>query len=229
MIAADPLRLIVFDVDGTLVDSQAHILASMAHAYACLEVEPPTREDILGIVGLSLPVAMARLSPELTAEQHGKLVEGYKNSFADIRKSGAPLEMSPLYPGARDVLDHLLGQDEPLVGIATGKSRRGLTHLLDAHGLTGVFATEQVADNHPSKPHPSMLLTALEETGVEAANAVMIGDTTFDIEMGRAAGMATIGVSWGYHPTEALAAAGAERVVDRYEDLPGAIERVWEG
>lgn len=224
-----PLRLVIFDVDGTLVDSQAHILAAMAAAYGELGMQPPARESVLSIVGLSLPVAMARLSPELDAERQAALVTGYKESFSSIRQTGAPAEMSPLYPGAREVLEALLAREDCLVGVATGKSRRGLDHLLAAHGLTGAFVTEQVADNHPSKPHPSMVLAALAETGIAPDSAVMIGDTTYDIEMGRAARVATLGVSWGYHPAETLVHAGAGAIVDRYEDLPAAIERIWEG
>ncbi|WP_068118487.1 HAD-IA family hydrolase [Tropicimonas marinistellae] len=228
MTADSPLRLVVFDVDGTLVDSQAHILGAMARAYDALGLEAPSRDAVLGIVGLSLPVAMERLSPDIEPDRRVALVEAYKDSFSSIRQTGAPERMSPLYPGARDVVDMLLGRDDLMVGLATGKSRRGLDHLLAAHGLTGAFATEQVADHHPSKPHPSMLLTALVETGAEARDAVMIGDTTFDIEMGRAAGFETIGVSWGYHPAQDLLRAGAGAVIDRYEDLPAAIERLWE-
>jgi phosphoglycolate phosphatase len=114
-----------------------------------------------------------------------------------------------------------------MLGVATGKSRRGLSHILDAHGLNAHFVTTQVADDHPSKPHPSMLLAALAETGTEAARAVMIGDTTFDIEMGLAAGMATVGVAWGYHPVAELAAAGADTVIARFDDLVPALDDLW--
>lgn len=227
MTAAAPLRLIVFDVDGTLVDSQAHILAAMALAYQGQGLEPPGRDAILGIVGLSLPVAIARLSPALPPDAQDALVEGYRHGFAGLRTTGRPEILSPLYPGARALLDTLLGRDDLLVGLATGKSRRGLDHLLALHGLSGAFATEQVADFHPSKPHPAMLQAALAETGTDAENAVMIGDTTYDIEMGRAAGMATLGVAWGYHPAEALADAGADRVVHSYDALAEALETIW--
>ncbi|RYH08961.1 HAD-IA family hydrolase [Tropicimonas sp. IMCC6043] len=224
-----PLRLVVFDVDGTLVDSQAHILAAMARAFDGIGRPVPPRDEVLSIVGLSLAVAVARLAPDLDAESQAALVEGYKAGFADIRMSGAADEMSPLYPGALDALDGLLAREDLLLGIATGKSRRGLDHLLAAHRLTGRFATEQVADHHPSKPHPSMLLAALAETGVEARDGVMIGDTSYDMEMGRAAGLRTIGVSWGYHPARALLAAGAEIVIDGFDALDRALVQVWEG
>lgn len=228
MTFSDPLRLIVFDVDGTLLDSQAHILAAMSHAFETVGRPVPEREDVLAIVGLSLPVAMAELAPDLDAAEHAALVDGYKASFADIRMSGDPARKSPFFPGARAVLDRLLARDSWLVGLATGKSRRGLDHLLRAHGLEGAFATEQVADHHPSKPNPSMLLTALAETGMEARDAVMIGDTSFDMEMGRAAGFRTIGVDWGYHPVERLRAAGADRIIESFDALEAALDRIWE-
>lgn len=221
-------RLVVLDVDGTLVDSQAHIMAAMTAAFAAAGHPAPGRAEVLAIVGLSLPVAMARLAPELEPAVHDRLVEAYKDSFSTTRAAGAPQQMSPLFPGARAVLDALLARDDLLVGLATGKSRRGLDHVLAAHGLTGAFATEQVADHHPSKPHPAMLLAALDEVGVGPGDAVMVGDTTYDIEMGRAAGCATLGVAWGYHPVAALAAAGAGQVVARWEAVPGALARIWE-
>ena len=113
------------------------------------------------------------------------------------------------------------------MGVATGKARRGLDHAYDAHNLRHFFVTSQTADNHPSKPHPSMLRAALSETGADAAHAVMIGDTSFDMEMGRAAGYRTIGVTWGYHPREGLIAAGADLLIDTYADLAAALDELW--
>lgn len=223
-----PLRLVIFDVDGTLVDSQGHIHAAMSHAYGALGLSAPEHPAVLRIVGLSLPEAMARLSPELDADTRMRLVEAYKDSFSTLRSRGGAQELSPLYPGAREVVETLLARDDLLVGLATGKSRRGLDHVLAAHGLTGAFATEQVADHHPSKPHPSMVLTALAETGVAPCDAVMIGDTSFDMEMGRAAGVRCLGVGWGYHPAEQLTRAGAATVLERYENMLAAIDDVWE-
>ncbi len=218
------LRLIVFDVDGTLVDSQAHILASMEGAFALLGRPVPQREAALSVVGLSLPVALRRLAPEVTEAEADAMVEAYKAAFQAIRLSGRLA--SPLYPGTRGMLDALLAEDDLLLGVATGKSRRGLDHLIALHGLEGFFATRQVADDHPSKPHPSMLLAALSETGVEAADAIMVGDTEYDIEMGRAAGMRTIGVSWGYHGRDRL--SGADIVIDAWSELDHARRTLWE-
>ncbi|MGB3316458.1 MAG: HAD-IA family hydrolase [Albidovulum sp.] len=218
------LRLVVFDVDGTLVDSQDHIHGAMELAFATVGHPLPARTDILSIVGLSLPEAMARLVPHLPGPIQADLVEAYKGSFGRMRANWQP----PLFDGLGALVATLGADPEILLGVATGKSRRGLTHVLDVHGLQDCFMTTQVADDHPSKPHPSMLLAALAETGVAARDAVMIGDTTYDIEMGRAAGFRTIGVSWGYHRPEALAKAGAGRIVDTAETLAAAINQIWE-
>ncbi|WP_347310959.1 HAD-IA family hydrolase [Defluviimonas sp. SAOS-178_SWC] len=220
----DHPRLVVFDVDGTLIDSQNHIVAAMQYAFDAGGHVLPPRDVVLSIVGLSLPEAVAQLVPDLPAEAQSGIVAAYKQSFGKLRAG----TLSPLFPGAADALGRLLGRPDFLLGIATGKSRRGLDHILAAHDLAGYFATAQVADDHPSKPHPAMLLSALAETGARATNAVMIGDTTYDIEMGRAAGMATIGVSWGYHRAEALIAAGAGQVIHDFEALLPALDRVWE-
>lgn len=216
-------RLAVFDVDGTLIDSQDHIVAAMADAFGALGHVPPSRQAVLSIIGLSLPVAVGRLAPQLPGEDRAGIVDAYRQGFGRLRAENH----SPLFPGAGDVLDALLARPGVLMGVATGKSRRGLTHVLAAHGLGRHFVTTQVADDHPSKPHPSMLLAALAEAGTAAARAVMIGDTTFDIEMGRAAGMATVGVAWGYHPAAELAEAGADRVIGSFADLVPALDDLW--
>ncbi|KFI26243.1 HAD family hydrolase [Haematobacter massiliensis] len=211
------LRLVVFDVDGTLVDSQQAILAGIAAAMATVDRPMPTREQALSIVGLSLPVALARLAPGADV---ARMVEGYRGVF---HGDDAP-EVSPLYPGARAVLDGLAAEDSTLLGIATGKARRGLEKLLAGHGLTRHFLTTQVADDHPSKPHPAMLEAAVAEAGVAPAQAVMIGDTSFDMEMGRASGVPTIGVTWGYHSPDRLRGAGADLIVSDYAELAHALE-----
>lgn len=211
------MNLVIFDVDGTLLDSQAHIVGAMELAFAGIGQPCPPRAAVLGIVGLSLPQAMAQLAPDLDS---AALVAGYKAAFGSLRAQ----EDSPLYPGARQALERLAARGIPL-GIATGKSRRGLDHVLAAHGLAGFFATTQVADDHPSKPDPAMVRAALAATATPPHQAVMIGDTSFDMDMGRAAGVRTIGVSWGYHPRSAL--AGADVVIDGFDALDAALEQLW--
>lgn len=219
------LRLVVFDVDGTLVDSRQHILAAMREACgrAALPL-PPDDERTLEVVGLSLPEAIARLLPGASAPLAQALARHYRDAFAELRAT-IP---SPLFPGARAALARLAARDEVLVGIATGKSRRGLDHLLATHALDGAFHTIQVADGHPSKPHPSMLLAAMRETGVEARQVVMIGDTSYDIEMARNAGMPALGVSWGHHGADRLRMAGASAIVEDFDALSNALDRLWE-
>ena len=197
-------RLVIFDVDGTLVDSQGVILAAMRESFAGQGLEAPAREAILGIVGLSLDRAVWQLAPELEPDLRGRLVDGYKQAYHAHRSQHGAAAGSPLFPGARRVLEELAGTPDTILGVATGKSRRGLEALLADHGLRDLFATLQVADDHPSKPHPSMILAALAETGCSAERAVMVGDTSFDMEMAAAAGVSGIGVGWGYHPAEAL-------------------------
>ncbi len=215
------LRLVIFDVDGTLVDSQDEIVAAMTLAFQSEGMTMPDKATVLSIVGLSLAEAFAVLCPQSDVQQRDRLVEAYKGAFLELR--GQSKEMGPLFPGAMDALDLLRGQDHTLLAVATGKSRRGLDKVLERHGLTGVFHSEQVADHHPSKPNPSMILTALNETGIAPRKAVMLGDTTFDMDMARAAGIKKIGVSWGYHPADTLL---PDVMIDDFAALHGAVDQL---
>lgn len=215
-------RLVIFDVDGTLVDSQHTIVAAMHNAFSSLDQPLPDRDAVLSIVGLSLDHAIRRLVPDAEHETVAALVEAYKAAFMAERTGNR--DYAPLYPGATDVLTYLSEHPETLIGIATGKSRRGLLHMLDAHDLHGRFVTVQTADDHPSKPHPSMIHTAMTEAGIEAEDTVMIGDTSFDMQMARNAGVHAIGVSWGYHDPSSL---GADHLLQHFGELPGALEKIW--
>ncbi len=220
-------RLVIFDVDGTLVDSQAHIQAAMARAFQGLGLVPPPRAEVLAIVGLSLPQAMAQLAPDATADQQAALVEGYKAAWVALREAGAAEAAAPLYPHVAEVLASLHKRASLLMAVATGKSARGLQAFLAAHDLAGRFISAQCADHHPSKPHPSMIQACLADAGVAPESAVMVGDTRFDMDMAAAAGIPALAVDWGYHPVSALRAAGAVAVLSDFRELPDHLERIW--
>jgi len=228
MILSEPsLRLVIFDVDGTLIDSQDFILGAMGRAFATAGLPVPAREATLGIVGLSLPEAMEVLIPGLGIPDRDRLVQLYKDSFRALREESGGEAHSPFYPGARDALDRL-DRAGYLLSIATGKARRGLNHMLDSHGLQRLFVGTQTADDAPSKPHPGMVLNCLAATGVEAHRAVVVGDTEYDMAMARAAGARAIGVAWGYHSAERLRRGGAECLVDDFAALDAALAGLWE-
>ncbi|MEP5759190.1 MAG: HAD-IA family hydrolase [Litoreibacter sp.] len=220
------LKLAIFDVDGTLIDSLAHIKGAMHDAFVACDLAAPTEREVRGIIGLSLFEAVDRLYPGLEEARVDAVVEAYKASFMKTRETQTTDATAPLFPGARAILEQLQSRDTLLLAVATGKSRRGLVKMLEAHALEGVFVSTQVADDHPSKPNPSMVRQCLLETGVEAHDAVMIGDTTFDLEMGRSAGVKTVGVDWGYHDTDALRPF-ADEIIFEFDTLPGALDKLW--
>lgn len=219
------MKLILFDCDGTLFDSQHMIVAAMNRAFAGAGLALPERAAVLDVVGLSLEPAVARLLPLATPPSEIRaLAQSYKSAFQDLRRD--PANYEPLFPGARETLFALAEVPGVVLGIATGKSRRGVDVLLEREELGHLFATIQTADTHPSKPHPSMIMTALAETGAAASSSVMIGDTTYDMSMARSAGMPALGVGWGYHHPDALMNAGAYRVLTDYAEMPAAIEAI---
>jgi phosphoglycolate phosphatase len=213
-------RLAVFDVDGTLIDSQHNIVASMLQACARNNVPAPSGEAIRRIIGLSLLEAVMRLLPEAEPDLIGRVVEDYKNGFAEMRLR--PDHYEPLFPGAMEALD-ALEREGWVLAVATGKSRRGLLAIIERHGFEGRFVSLQTADDNPGKPHPAMLRRALAEAGARVEDTVMIGDTSYDMQMGRSAGVRAVGVGWGYHAPEELLASGADLVVDSYPQLVGSL------
>jgi phosphoglycolate phosphatase len=215
-------KLALFDCDGTLVDSQANICRSVEEAFALARIDAPDRVAIRRIVGLSLVEAMRILLPGGEDALHRSLAEDYKASFFRLRASGAMAD-EPLYEGMVEVLD-TLAADGWVLGVATGKSDRGLAHILAHHGIAARFVTLQTADRHPSKPHPSMIETAMADTGAAPETTVMIGDTSYDMLMARAAGVRALGVAWGYHPTEDLTAAGAHAIAEHVPSLPDLMQ-----
>ncbi|EJL20849.1 HAD-IA family hydrolase [Novosphingobium sp. AP12] len=205
------MKLAVFDCDGTLVDGQAPICEAMEAAFAAFSIPAPSRGAIRRAVGLSLPQAIRQLLPESGEERQQAMAEVYKLSFRTAREQGRVAQ--PLFPGIEDTLRGLHGASWTL-GVATGMSDRGLGFCLAANGIADLFVTLQTADRHPSKPHPAMLEMALAEAGALPGEAVMIGDTAYDMQMAGAAQVRAIGVDWGYHHPRELAEAGAEVVVE---------------
>jgi phosphoglycolate phosphatase len=210
-----PVSLVVFDVDGTLIDSQDVLVRTHEKAFGEHGLAPPSREAVLALVGQSLPLMMAALAgPAAPLES---LVESYKRHFmAEVSRPG---HVETLYPGAAAALARLSATPGLRLAIATGKSRRGMARIVQNLGWADLFVAVQTADDAPSKPHPGMALNAMAAAGVAPRETLVVGDTTFDMEMARAAGARPVGVSWGYHSADALVAAGAERVLRHFDEL----------
>lgn len=210
-------RLAVFDCDGTLVDSQVNIIRAVNESFQRVGISAPDDHAIRHVVGLSLFETMATLLPDGDAALHTALADEYRGAYHRLRAAGT-LVVEPLYPGVREALV-ALGTAGWALGVATGKSDRGLALILEHHDIAHHFVTLQTADRHPSKPHPAMLELAMREAGVGPAATVMIGDTAYDMAMAIAAGARAIGVDWGYHDVATLRAAGAETVIGTATEL----------
>jgi phosphoglycolate phosphatase len=210
------MRLIVFDCDGTLVDSQHLIIDAMRVTFESRGLPPPSDEAVRHIVGLSLGEAIGELVPGINQVELTALVDGYKQAFQAMRRQ--PLFHEPLFPGARATL-HELERRGHLLAVATGKSDRGIASVLQHHALEHLFVSLQTADRHPSKPHPSMLKAAMRDTGSAPHETLMVGDTSYDMQMARAARVRAIGVGWGYHAVAALELAGADAIIEGFEQL----------
>jgi len=223
------VRLVVFDYDGTLVDSQAMIVATMQSAFAELGRAAPESVAVRGVIGLALERAILQLAvppgtaagePELALV--AALAAAYRRRVVAARaRHGVGRE--PLFLGMRAVVQ-ALDRPDRLLAIATGKNRRGLLHGLAGHDLARHFAILKTADDGPSKPHPAILEQAMAEAGARPEETLMIGDTAFDMQMARQAGAHALGVAWGYHATDELLAAGARQVALRPADLPALVE-----
>jgi phosphoglycolate phosphatase len=214
------LRLAVFDCDGTLVDSQHTIFAAIRAAFESCGLAAPELAQSRRVIGLPLADALLALAPVEASADVALLASRYRDAFLAIRSR--PDFEEPLYPGVHEALGALEASGF-LLGVATGKGRRGLERTLDHHHLLNRFVTVQTSDSAPGKPHPAMLERAMAETGVEPRSCVMIGDTTFDVLMARAARTRAVGVGWGYHAAAELTAAGADTIVAAYPELPAAV------
>lgn len=214
------MRLAIFDIDGTLVDSRRLIHDAMLHAYDRCGLPDPGFDRIRKVIGLGLRQAMATLEPE--AEDHllDTLEAAYIEAFVIFRETDTGRE--PLYAGALDLLEHLR-RDGWLLGVATGKSRRGVGNIFRLHDLERFFQVSVCADDGPGKPHPFMVEESLRLTGADPAQTVVIGDATHDMAMARQAGVRAVGVTWGFANAGELRAAGAHEVHDTYQSLTDSV------
>jgi len=215
------LRLAIWDVDGTLVDSRAVIQACMETAFAESGLPPPDYEATRQIVGLSLHAGIARLAPaDLGRGRLEHLVDAYRHTFSRLHADPALHE--PMYDGAIEVLDHLK-QDGWLMAIATGKTHRGLDGLFAKHPIKSYFDTVWCADDGPGKPNPFMAEQAMRALGCTPGQSLMIGDAVHDMSMGRAAGVRALGVSWGFGRASELEGAGAHEVHHEFRTLKDSL------
>ena len=222
---AKPLKLVIFDCDGTLVDSQHMIISAMTKAYSAHGLPLPEQEILLSVIGLSLVEAFTKLGEGLDGFPAESLAGHYRDAFHAMRAPGAPVEA--LYPGAADAVGALARRQDVVLGVATGKSQRGVRLVLGHHGLLDHFITIKTADDAPSKPHPGMVVDAMREAGVQPEDTIVVGDTVYDITMARAAGAGAIGVTWGYHRAAALKEAGALAVIDSFPTLLPTLDNIW--
>ncbi|MEM1199607.1 MAG: HAD-IA family hydrolase [Pseudomonadota bacterium] len=218
-------KLVIFDCDGTLVDSQDLIVQAMDQAFLEAQLTPPPRQHTLSIVGLSLLEAMQVLIPDAAEADQHHLAGLYKTSFGRLVANTDRKE--PLYAGAGETVRILSNRADVVLGIATGKSQRGVRRVLAEHDLQACFVTLQTADDAPSKPHPAMIHQAMAEAGAEPEDTLMIGDTVYDLQMAQAAGVAAIGVDWGYHSAEDLHSCSPDALLSSFSELHGALEVIW--
>ena len=193
-----PYKLVIFDWDGTLMDSERKIINCFQKAARDLDIPQPEDASIRDIIGLGMAEAVAAVFGDQPASQQQALIEQYRHHFL-----GADQTRMPLFPGVRELLQEL-AESGYLLAIATGKARRGLSMVLEETGLADLFVASRCADEAFSKPHPQMLLDILAETGLEPADAVMVGDTVYDLQMAQNAGMDSLAVSYGVHDHKRL-------------------------
>ncbi len=211
-------KLIVFDWDGTLMDSEARIVACIQAAFRDVGERPPSAERARNIIGLGLNEAMAVLWPEAEIADRQRVVDRYRLHFL-----GGDQTPSELFQGARETIEWL-GERGYLLAVATGKSRRGLNESLATTELAHAFHTTRCADDAFSKPNPEMLLQIMDELGVKASDTLMVGDTEYDLEMARSAGTGALAVCYGVHEPERLLKLDPLDCLSSLHDIPRWLE-----
>jgi phosphoglycolate phosphatase len=210
------MTLFVFDFDGTLSDSANFICDTMQQAFIAHNIPAPTHSMIRHIIGITLEQAIYTLMPTLSDTDIACITQNYKNIF-QARRSDNTMHDS-LFDGSLDILNAIKTHHH-IAGIATGKSLRGLNAELDRHNIRSFFIGYQTSDTHPSKPHPAMLHAMIDQAGCTAQDTIMIGDTSYDMQMAQSAGAMAIGVSWGCHDVDTLKKAGADTIIHHFSEL----------
>jgi phosphoglycolate phosphatase len=205
------MKLALFDCDGTLVDSAGLIHAVMSDTFADFGKERPDITQTKSIIGLTLDIAIARmLGKQHVDDEALAMTARYREVYHPIRER--PDMLVPLFDGIQPLIGELARRDDVLIGAVTGKGRRGLTQILEAHGFAPHFIVSRTADDCPSKPHPAMVTECCDETGMKPADTIVIGDAIYDMQMAKAAGAKAIGVAWGYASVDELLANGADAI-----------------
>lgn len=216
------MKLVLFDADGTLIDSQAIIHETMKITFSRFGYKIPTIAQTKSIIGLTLDRAIATLLGRELDFEVAAMTQEYKDIYIEL----APREdmQSMAFEGIPAFIRELASKEDYLLGVVTGKSRRGVERLFNSNGFGECFVVSRCADDCPSKPHPAMVLECCNDMGVRPADTIVIGDTSFDMEMGVSAGATTIGVNWGYHPRQKMESAGANAIVNSVTELRSKID-----
>ncbi|OAP41936.1 HAD family hydrolase [Sinorhizobium glycinis] len=205
------MKLVLFDCDGTLVDSAGLIHEVMSRTFEAFDLPRPEAQATRAIIGLTLDIAIARLLGQLHVDPRATaMTTHYKAIFSSVRSE--QIFQEALFPGIAEMVQVLAGRDEVLIGAVTGKSRQGLRHIAATHGFDKLFFVSRTADDCPSKPHPAMVMECCVEAGVDPSDTIVIGDAIYDMQMAKAAGAGALGVSWGYASVPELIEAGADHI-----------------
>ncbi len=210
------IKLVIFDLDGTLIDTVSLVVNSLSAAFNHFGYIPPSEKEIRSISGLRIDIALRQLAPNLSNEQLNLVGEKYRQNYLH---SALSANREPLFEGALELIDELSRRDNFLMAIATGKPMAGTKRILKEHNIINYFSSLQTPDNNKSKPNPQMIYSAMEKVGAKKENSLMIGDTVHDMHLAKNANVKSIAVGWGYHTKEELIKAGADSFTDRFDNL----------